>query len=274
MILQRPAGRLCYETYGSGDTIVYLNGFASGISTWYPVIKGLKKRYQNVVYDYPGTGDSECGEGYRFCFDAYCDDLNALIDRLGAPAVHLVGYSMGGWIAQEFAGRYPERVTSLALVNSSSRIFSQQHWIISHFIEVLRDSEVSVFSKLMFISYYSPEYFESNRENLERIKDLANRYFEKQRPDTWTALLRSCLDFDAESHLRALPMPVLVVSGEHDFLCPRMTARRFGELIPDLHWSEFAAVGHAIPMERHRQLGAAIDGFLAARFLAGSTGTG
>jgi len=274
MILQRQTGSLYYEIHGDGnnESIVYLNGFASGISNWYPVIKGLKACYRNVVYDYGGTGDSESCGGYVFCFDTYCDDLNGLLDEIGTESAHLVGYSMGGWIGQEFACRNSRRVKSLVLVNSSSRIFARQRWIISHFIDVLRDSDISVFSKLMFISYYSPEYFERHDANLDRIKNLANSYFGKQSRSNWESLLHSCLSFDAESRLGHLRMPVLIVSGENDFLCPRMTARRFKELIPASHWLELASVGHAVPMECHSDLSLAIRELLAGKFSAEAAG--
>ncbi|MEN8132636.1 MAG: alpha/beta hydrolase [Pseudomonadota bacterium] len=162
MMLDRPAGELYYEVQGEGEeVIIYLNGFASGISNWYPVIKGLKGRYRNVLYDYIGTGESRNGEEYEFCFDSYCADLGALIGQIGADRVHLVGYSMGGWIAQEFTVHHPGKVSSLVLINSSPRIFARQHWIISHLIEVLKFAEISVFSKLMFISYYPPSILKS-----------------------------------------------------------------------------------------------------------------
>src|SRR6266705_763361 len=102
MILPREAGQLHYEVYGQGDTIIFLNGFASGISTWYPVVKGLKNQYKCVLYDYIGTGKSVNFENYVFSLESYCLDLHALIDTVGEKHVHLVGYSMGGWIAQYF----------------------------------------------------------------------------------------------------------------------------------------------------------------------------
>jgi pimeloyl-ACP methyl ester carboxylesterase len=67
-------------------------------------------------------------------------------------------------------------------------------------------------------------------------------------------------------------MPVLIVSGEHDFLCPRMTARRLKELIPASHWLELASVGHAVPIECHRDLSMAIREVLAGRFSAEAAG--
>ncbi|MEN8132637.1 MAG: alpha/beta hydrolase [Pseudomonadota bacterium] len=90
--------------------------------------------------------------------------------------------------------------------------------------------------------------------------------FEKHDRENWHALLRSCLSFDAEDRLGGLRLPVLVLAGEHDFLCPRLTAQRFVDLIPDVEWSELAIVGHAIPMEAHQSLGVALEAFLVSRF--------
>jgi len=262
MILELKGGQLYYEVYGEGDAIVFINGFASGISNWYPVIKGLKTRYKCVLYDYIGTGGSVSYRDYNFCLDSYSSDLNALIDTIGAEKVHLVGYSMGGWVAQYFIRQWPTMVKSLVLVNTSSKIFSRQNWIISHFVDVLRDSDINVFSKLMFLSYYSQEYFEKNVENLDRIKNLTALTFAKQDKANWEQMLMSCLPFDEEVSLMDLKLPVLMVSGENDFLCPRMTALRFNDLISNIRWLEFKSVGHAIPMERHQDLRYTLINFL------------
>jgi len=269
MLLDRPNGDLYYEEHGDGSSIiVYLNGFASGISNWYPVIRPLKKNYRNILFDYIGTGESTNNKGYDFCFENYCMDLGDLIDHLGSESAHLVGYSMGGWIAQEFTTRYPERVDSLTLVNTSSRIFSRQDWIIKHFIDVLGTGDISSFSRLMFISYYSPEYFEKHLDNLERVRKLADTTFEKHDLSNWDSLLKSCLSFNAESRLPDLKLPVLGLSGEHDILCPRMTAVRMSELIPKFRWHEVAGVGHAIPMETHRKLAFYLQDFLKNNYFS------
>lgn len=270
MILERGASRLYYEVHGPAGagvpTVLFLNGFAAGISTWYPIIRDLKQRMRCVLYDYIGTGESTNAGDYVFSLDGYMADLLALLDAVDAARVHLVGYSMGGWIAQHLSVRRPDRIAGLVLVNSSSKIFARQHWIISHFIDVLRDSDIETFSKLMFISYYSPEYFEKNEANLERIKNLATLTFNKQGRDNWRRVLQSCLGFDAEAGLAdtGFNLPVLLVSGSHDFLCPPLTAQRFDALLPSVRRIELPMTGHAIPMERHQELRAIVEGFLQA----------
>jgi len=261
--LDLPKGNLYYEEHGSGqEVIIYINGFASGISSWYPVIKPLKKHYRNILFDYIGTGLSKNNDDHEFSFDQYCSELDALMDNYGDSKIHLVGYSMGGWVAQEFVTRYPQRVESLVLINTSSCISARQNWIINHFISVLNTGDISAFSQLMFISYYSPEYFEKHRDHLVRIRNLANATFEKQDLGNWEDLLASCLQFNAESLLPTLDMPVLSLSGEHDLLCPRMTADRIQELIPNLESHEISGVGHAIPMEEHGKLSSYLSDFM------------
>ena len=264
MILERPSGNLYYEEYGRADAelVVCLNGFASGISNWYPIVRTFKKKYRVVLYDYLGTGGSQSRPNYRFCLQSYCEDLEALLDSMCVASAHIVGYSLGGWIAQEFVADRSDRVKSLVLVNTSSRIFTLQEWIIKHFIEVLQLPDISIFSKLMFISYYSPEYFEGKSDHLNRIRELADQYFQKHDRENWLDMLSSCLVFNREDAIRSITQPVLLVSGSTDYLCPRVTAKRLQELIPNLQWEEFAEVGHAIPMERHQDLGVIINEFL------------
>ena len=249
MVIERESGLLHYEAYGQGDVVIFLNGFATGCNIWYPVIKDLKDSHQCVLYEYIGTGQSASFEGYDFSLDSYCSDLDALITHLGNDRIHIVGYSMGGWIAQYYVTHWKGRLKSLSLINSSSRIFSRQSWVMSHLVDVLRKHDLDVFSKLMFLTYYSPEYFEKYNDSLLRINNLAVHSFAKQKKKNLEMLLESCLYFDCEAGLGSVDIPVMLVSGEHDFFCPRITAQRLHSLFPNIEWIELKSVGHAVPME-------------------------
>ncbi len=258
-------GTLYYETYGEGETIIFLNGFASGISNWYPIIRRLRRTRRCVVFDYVGTGQSRCSEPGVFSMDGYCRELNALMDVLRVRRVHLVGYSMGGWIAQEFASRQPDAMITLSLVNTSAKISTHQRYIISHLIDVLKIAEIPVFSRLMMVSYYSPGYFEKNADQMERLEQLVSLALSEHKPETWRNILESCLPFNVSERLSSFSFPLLLVSGQHDFLCPRPTAEAYSGKIAALKWIELPDVGHAIPMERWNELESALFEFVDTR---------
>jgi len=106
--------RMVYRQGGSGDAVLYLHGL--GLTRrWLPFHEALSNSRHVVAPEQPGFGDSEpseWGESWEDVVLHYAD----LLDLLGHRAVHVVGTSLGGWLAARFATTYPERTRSLALV--------------------------------------------------------------------------------------------------------------------------------------------------------------
>lgn len=102
---------------GSGAPLLYLHGTA-GISAWQPFMEDMAQRYQVIVPDHPGFGRSDRPD--------WLDELSDLayfyldfIETLGLGEVHLVGHSLGGWIAAELAVRSTQALKSLTLVSAA-----------------------------------------------------------------------------------------------------------------------------------------------------------
>ncbi len=112
-----------YEISGRDDGPVVMLSHSLACSTvmWAPQLPALEAGYRVVNYDTRGHGASGAPAG-AYSFDQLGDDAVALMDALGLDAVHWVGLSMGGMIGQNMALRRPERVRSLVLCDTSSRI--------------------------------------------------------------------------------------------------------------------------------------------------------
>jgi 3-oxoadipate enol-lactonase len=104
-----------YEATGAGDPVVFLHGFSLDSRMWDDQVPALSDRFQVVRYDLRGFGRSTAGD------DSYthADDLCALVDYLGLHRVALVGLSLGGGAAINFAIAYPERTRALIAVDPS-----------------------------------------------------------------------------------------------------------------------------------------------------------
>ena len=102
-------GQLYYETSGEGPTVVLIHGFGVDRRMWAGQIDALSDRYTVVAYDLRGFGKSSMPSGtYR-----HYDDLAALLDHLGVTKAALVGSSLGGRVALDFAIAHPERARAL-----------------------------------------------------------------------------------------------------------------------------------------------------------------
>jgi pimeloyl-ACP methyl ester carboxylesterase len=108
-------GRHYYEALGAGPALVFVPGFTLDTRMWDAQFETFARDYRVVRYDLPGAGRSDPPSRPY----AFHDDLRALLDHLAIPDAHVVGLSLGGSIAVEFALAYPERTRSLVGVDVS-----------------------------------------------------------------------------------------------------------------------------------------------------------
>src|SRR5664279_5347582 len=107
--------RLAWRAVGSGAPLLLVNGYAATAADWDPAfLDGLSESFEVVCPDNRGVGGSELGDG-ELTVDGMAADLEALLDALGIERAPIVGWSMGGFIAQRLAERAPGRVSALAL---------------------------------------------------------------------------------------------------------------------------------------------------------------
>lgn len=101
-----------YEFHGDGTPLVMINGLSADHSTWGCQIPAYSQKFRCLIFDNRGVGQTSKPVGPYTCRQ-FADDTAALMSTLGLTRDHLVGASMGGAIAQEFAINYPEKVISL-----------------------------------------------------------------------------------------------------------------------------------------------------------------
>ena len=102
---------------GSGAPLLFLHG-ASGAGAWLPVMASLATKYDVIVPEHPGFGDSDTPDWLDTIHDLAYFYLDFLA-QLELEQVHLVGVSLGGWIAAELAVRDTRRLASLTLVDAA-----------------------------------------------------------------------------------------------------------------------------------------------------------
>ncbi|HME71223.1 MAG TPA: alpha/beta fold hydrolase [Myxococcota bacterium] len=109
--------RVSFRRAGSGPLLVLIHGIAGRSSTWEEVAWGLRQRYTIVAPDLLGHGDSSKPPG-DYSLGGYANMLRDLLGALGFERGTLVGHSLGGGIAMQFAYQFPDRCERLVLVSS------------------------------------------------------------------------------------------------------------------------------------------------------------
>ena len=108
--------RVVYSEGGHGEPVVLIHGFGASADSWNRFAKPLTKRYHVIAPDLPGWGASARIEAASYGYPAQLERLHQFLSQLKLGRVHLVGHSMGGFIASAYAAHYPDEVITLGLI--------------------------------------------------------------------------------------------------------------------------------------------------------------
>jgi hypothetical protein len=107
---------VAYKMFGKGDPIVLFNGASDNMDAWDPsFLTGLSSDHTVIIFDQRGIGNTTIGSK-PYTIQQLANDTAGLLDALRIPKADVMGYSLGGHIAQQFTVSYPEKVNRLILV--------------------------------------------------------------------------------------------------------------------------------------------------------------
>lgn len=107
-----------YTDQGSGAPVILLHGFLENQEMWDFIAPQLAAQYRVITIDLLGHGNSKC-IGYVHTMDDFACAVHAVVEDLALPTMSIIGHSMGGYVGLAFAKAFPEKVTSLCLLNST-----------------------------------------------------------------------------------------------------------------------------------------------------------
>jgi pimeloyl-ACP methyl ester carboxylesterase len=117
--LDRNGVKIHYEVHGRGPTILLSHGYSSTSRMWDGQVAALKDRYQIVVWDFRGHGESDYPrDGAQYSEELTVGDMLALLDLVGARTAIVAGLSLGGYMSLAFHLAHPERTEALLIIDT------------------------------------------------------------------------------------------------------------------------------------------------------------
>jgi pimeloyl-ACP methyl ester carboxylesterase len=250
---------LAYRIDGDGpETLVLVNGLADAKESWELQLPAFAERYRVVSYDNRGVGESSTPPG-PYTTRQMADDLAGLADALGLDRFHLLGVSMGGMIAQEYAIADAGRLLSASFCCTYSypgpfclRMFSCWRDLVPHLGVGFTQREVLLWA-------FTTDFFEEREAELVEIEAFMAE--NSQPADGYLAQLHSIETHDTRGRLEAVTCPSMTLVGAGDILIYPKLSRRLHDQLPVSVWVEVPG-GHACIWEFPDEFNRAVLDFL------------
>lgn len=206
--------KLNYVVEGDGENLVFIHGLSDNLLYWEVLATTLKKDFRVVRFDLRGHGQSPLGDE-EISIDTYADDLKNILDDLGIQKANLVGFSLGGAVALDFAIKYHDYVSSLVLMSTFFR-YDDVMDTLDQFKNYL-DKGFDEFFDFMLPRVLCPDVIEVNKEELEFLKKES---LKTANIDAYTKAVDACSSFNVESQLSKITVPTLILAGKYDRIFP------------------------------------------------------
>ena len=232
-----------YEMHGEGEPFVIINGHGGSVEFLYRTIPVYSGEYQLILFDNRGAGRSDTPDT-PYTTKMMADDLAGLLDTIGIDSIHLMGISMGGMIAQQFALLYAERTRSLILgctycQGPDGNLTSEE---VAQAKKQMSGLPVDEMMKETIRMCVSPKFIQDNPNLIEEL--LKQMSIQPVTPHGPVRQMQAILTHDTYGRLPEIEAPTLVVHGEVDRVVPVENARIIASRIPGAEMVTFANTEH------------------------------
>jgi pimeloyl-ACP methyl ester carboxylesterase len=247
--------RLWYDVQGEGEPLLLHHGYTASRVNWEPAAAMLRNRYQVILMECRGTGDSEhTADGYSL--DQYAADVIGMADHLGLERFSFAGHSMGGGIGYVLALEYPQRIERLILMASvpADGYPLPSKEVRDFLIDRRRRGDRASYMEEYIATRFRPE-IETDAWFNSRIDHIlaASEGHYVQGAESFAQLR-------VGDRLIDLDVPTLILAGAVDSLLAANLAD-FSRL-PNATLQVFSRAGHEVAVHEPEGVAAAIDGFM------------
>lgn len=249
-----------YHEAGEGTPVLFLHGSGSGVSAaanWWLNLPQLSQKYRTIAIDLLGFGQTIEAPESAFGIKAWVKHIVRVLDSLGIDKTWLVGNSLGGWVAFQFAIDHPERLAGIISMGTGGAPRTKA--LASHanptvtpegIRQALLDFVVdaSLVSDELVEARYAASSTEGANERFRRV--IAARDEDREQLP---------LDLNV---LATLEIPVLLIHGREDRVIPMQRSLQLAEIIPHADLHLFSQCGHWSQVERAEDFNRVVAAYL------------
>lgn len=248
-----------YEEKGTGETLILIHGVGLDHAMWEQQVNKLSEHYRVIVYDMLGHGGSSHPPG-PYSLSQFVDQLATLMSKLNIESSHIIGFSMGGMVAQAFALTHKEKMKTLTIMNSVANRTEVQREAILLRVEEVKNVGPQATIEPAIQRWFNPNYLNTQ----DKIINLIRTRLQTNNPASYLAsyTLFATADQELWHQLDQIDVPTLIVTGEHDIGSSPEMAKQMHEKILDSELIIVPNMRHMLPVERADIVNEAIHSFI------------
>ncbi len=248
-----------YDVHGEGPPLILIGGLGFGRWGFFKQIPALSRHFSTITFDVRGERDLEGG------VSDLAADVVALLDHLNVRKAHVLGTSLGGFVAQELALKRPDLVDRLVLVCTSYGRGGPETispWALADMIG-LPSLSVERAIRRGLETATSETYRARHPEEFEQI--VRWRLADSTSLSAYYEQMRAGARFDVSRDVGSITSPTLVIHGAEDRYVPLANAAALAEAIPGARLRVLDDAGHLVFIERFADVNREVVTFLKAR---------
>jgi pimeloyl-ACP methyl ester carboxylesterase len=251
-----------YEVAGSGEPLLLMNGISADTRQWSSLVGFLKNYFSVISYDMSCAGKSDKPKA-NISIPQLSREALALSKHLGYDKINVLGFSMGGLVAQDLALSYPESVKSLILLSTAPSMKrpyppSKQANRIMH---------ANAFSVEHLANIYYLIFGAQYRETF-KVEEYIKMKLEDENPqprEAYCNQLQALESHDLVDSVQKIQSPTLVITGDSDSLIRPDNSHWLSQQIPNAKLHILEGVGHMVALEWTKDLSSYIKEFLLGK---------
>jgi 3-oxoadipate enol-lactonase len=236
---------------GQGTLLLFLHGIRGNRRNWIRQVEFFSRRFKAVAWDARGYGDSDDYEGPLQFEEHFTGDALRVADHCGAKRMHLVGLSMGGRIARNFALRHPERLASLVLAGTSPGFDALSGDEMKRFVAERRAAPTPESVRRLLGSRVVAGAYENLMDSMQRVH-----------PQSFEKTLEASVAQDRAAPIERIKVPTLIITGDEDKVYSPALSRDMARRIPGAELVVMKGVGHLSNLEQPDEFNQAVMEFL------------
>lgn len=239
--------------------IFLLHGLGASAESWLLQLPALVRAgYRPVAPDLRGFGKSTYPGAQNI--QSMAEDIDTLRSHLGLPAVHIVGISMGGTVALQYALMFPECVRKLVLTNTFAHI-RPKNWAyyLYYAYRFFLVHTLGLKAQARAVSY---RIFPKPEQ--EQLRGMLIDQIVQSDPRAYRAALRSLARFNVTRRLKEIKMPTLVITGSEDNTISPSIQEKMADAIPGAKKALIPGAGHAVSVDSPHRYNKILLDFLAS----------